>query len=345
MFKFRKNSSSSISAEDLSSQDDDNSMPAADSAEQTNPKEEKSGWFSSLKRGLRKTGRHLGQGATKLLRSKKQVDADLLEELETLLLMADVGVDTTDIILSQVKDRASQMSDTESVLGIFKQVLVDLLSPCEVPLELVKQPASILMVGINGAGKTTSIAKIAHYFQQQGVSKMLLAAGDTFRAAAVEQLKTWGERNAVPVIAQHQGADSASVIYDAMESTLAKNMDLLIADTAGRLHTQDHLMEELKKVKRVMSKLDADAPSEVMMVLDATLGQNAIQQCQQFHAAVGVTGLCITKLDGSAKGGIVFALAHQFNIPIRFIGVGESMEDLKPFVAKDFVEALFANDE
>ncbi len=221
-----------------------------------------------------------------------------------------------------------------------KNILVGMLEPYQQSLDISAKPVVIVMVGVNGAGKTTSIAKMTHFYQQQG-KKLILAAGDTFRAAAVEQLQVWGERNNVPVIAQQSGADSASVIYDAMQSAQAKQFDLLIADTAGRLHTQDHLMAELEKIKRVMRKINADAPQEVMLIIDAGMGQNALNQAQQFHDAIGLTSISLTKLDGTAKGGIIFALAEKMKLPIRFIGVGEQMEDLKPFIAKDFVDALF----
>jgi len=275
---------------------------------------------------------------------KKEINDNLIEQLETQLLLADVGFETVQTILQSLTDqiKRKELSDAGALKKQLEKLLTDILQPCEQPLEINARPFTLLMIGINGAGKTTSIAKIAHYYQQQNKS-IVLAAGDTFRAAAVEQLQVWGERNNVPVIAQKSGSDSASVIYDALQSAQAKQTDLLIADTAGRLHTQDHLMEELKKIKRVMGKLDEGAPHETLLVIDASLGQNSLNQVQQFKEAIGVTGLCITKLDGSAKGGIVFAIAHQCRLPIRFIGVGEGIDDLQPFSAQEFVEALLEN--
>lgn len=302
------------------------------------------GWFSKLKNSLSKTRSGLTDGLSRLVLGRKEIDEDLLEELEMLLLSADIGIDATDKIIQQLTDQVSrkELKHPEALINALKQQLSQLLTPVSVPLDIPSQstPYVILMVGVNGVGKTTTIGKLAKRLQNQGKSVML-AAGDTFRAAAVEQLQTWGERNQIPVIAQKTGADSAAVIFDAIQSATAKNIDVVIADTAGRLHTQDNLMEELKKVKRVIQKVDAQAPHEVMLVLDASTGQNAINQAQQFNKAVAVSGLTITKLDGTAKGGILFALAETLAIPVRFIGVGEAIDDLRPFDAKQFTEALF----
>lgn len=300
--------------------------------------------FSRLKNQLSRTRNQLGNGITSLFLGKKEIDEDLLEELETQLLLADIGVDAVQTIITDLTQRLArkQLADGEAVLAALKRDLSNLLKPCEQALTLPESdtPFVILMVGINGAGKTTTIGKIAHQLQKQG-KKVMLAAGDTFRAAAVEQLKAWGDRNDVPVIAQQTGADSASVIYDALQAAQARDYDVLIADTAGRLHTQGNLMEELKKVKRVMSKLDTNAPHEIMLVLDAGTGQNALNQAQQFDQAVGITGITLTKLDGTAKGGIVFAIAKKMGTPIRFIGIGEQQQDLRVFDTNDFINALF----
>ena len=275
---------------------------------------------------------------------KKKIDDDLLEELETLLLTADVGVDTTQRIIDDLTDRVKRktLSDPAALSEVLQAQLVEILKQCECPLvePQLGKPQVILMVGINGAGKTTTIGKLAKKLQNDG-QKVMLAAGDTFRAAAVEQLQTWGERNNIPVIAQATGADSASVIFDALQAAQARGMDVLIADTAGRLHTKDNLMDELSKIARVMKKLDEDAPHEVMLVVDAGTGQNAINQAEQFFKAVGLTGITLSKLDGTAKGGIVFAIAERVGVPIRFIGVGEGIDDLRPFDAEEFVKALF----
>lgn len=308
----------------------------------TPPETEKKSWFKRLSTGLKRTRNHFVGGITSLVLGKKNIDEELLEELETSLLSADLGVNTTTRIIREITQQVERKSlkDPEALLDHLKKYLVDLLTPCCKPLTISEELFTILMVGINGSGKTTSIAKLAHHFQQQG-KKILLAAGDTFRAAAVEQLQVWGERNSVPVIAQHNGADSASVIFDALSAAKARNCDLLIADTAGRLHTQSHLMDELAKIKRVMRKLDENAPHETLLILDASTGQNALTQAQQFNEAIGIDGIALTKLDGTAKGGIIFAIADQLGLPIRFIGVGENIDDLKPFNAEQFVEALF----
>ena len=310
------------------------------------PKEEKKGLFQRLKSGLSKTSNSLTEGMGALVLGKKKIDEDVLEELETRLLMADVGMEATQRIIKDLTQRSSrnELNDVDALMAALKDEMVKILQPISKPLNLtdIEGPAVILMVGINGAGKTTTIGKLAKQFQNDGLSVML-AAGDTFRAAAVEQLQVWGERNNIPVVAQGTGADSASVIYDAMESARAKNIDILLADTAGRLHTQTNLMEELKKVKRVMQKINPDAPHEIMLIVDASIGQNALAQAKEFNAALGLTGITVTKLDGTAKGGILFAMAEKTGIPVRFIGVGESIDDLQEFDANDFTGALLAN--
>ncbi len=302
----------------------------------------KPNWLSRLNSGLKRTRKAFSDGLARLVYGKKQIDADLLRDLETQLLSADLGVEVTEQILKQLTDQVArkELNDPQRLIEALKKLLEEQLKPYDQPLNTESRPFVILVVGVNGSGKTTSIAKICHYYQQQN-KRVILAAGDTFRAAATEQLQIWGERNQVPVIAQHQGADSASVIYDGMQAAIAKNYDLLIADTAGRLHTQEPLMAELAKIKRVLGKLNPQAPQEVLLVIDAGIGQNALRQAEQFHQTLGLTGLCLTKLDGTAKGGMAFAITHKMKLPIRFIGVGEQMEDLKPFNAKEFVEALF----
>ncbi|HEB96263.1 MAG TPA: signal recognition particle-docking protein FtsY [Sedimenticola thiotaurini] len=306
--------------------------------------EQKKGLFGRLKERLTRTRRNLTDGLANLLLGRKQIDDELLEELETLLLTADVGIDATSRIIDDLtaRVRRNELSDPEALSGVLKQQLLEILERCDRPVKQAApdRPQVILMVGINGAGKTTTIGKLAKRLQEEGQSVML-AAGDTFRAAAVEQLQTWGERNGIPVIAQHSGADSASVIFDALQAATARGIDVLIADTAGRLHTKGNLMEELAKIARVMKKIDPDAPHEVMLVIDATTGQNAVNQAEQFNQAVGLTGITLTKLDGTAKGGIVFAIAERLGVPIRFIGIGESIEDLRHFEAREFVDALF----
>ncbi|MEZ0149146.1 MAG: signal recognition particle-docking protein FtsY [Candidatus Reddybacter sp.] len=275
----------------------------------------------------------------------KEISDELLEELETLLLMADVGVDVTTEIIGELTGRVKrgELNDSDTLKAELHRVLLDIISPCEQALDVSgKQPFVLLVVGVNGVGKTTTIGKLAQRFQREGHSVML-AAGDTFRAAAVEQLQVWGERNDVAVVAQHTGADSASVIYDAIESAKAKNVDVLIADTAGRLHTKSNLMEELEKVKRVMAKLDDAAPHEVLLVLDAGTGQNALNQMHEFNQAVGITGLALTKLDGTAKGGVAFALSRRFKVPLRYVGLGEGLDDLQVFRAEDYVKAVLSD--
>ena len=308
----------------------------------------KGGFFARLKQGLSKTSASIGEGMASLFLGKKAIDDDLLEEIETRLLTADVGVEATSTIVRNLTQKVArkQLTDADALYQSLQAELADLLRPVEQPLRIDTQakPYVILVVGVNGAGKTTTIGKLAKKLQLEG-KKVMLAAGDTFRAAAVEQLQVWGERNQIPVIAQHTGADSASVIFDAVQAAKARGADVLIADTAGRLHTKDNLMEELKKVRRVIGKLDADAPHEVLLVLDAGTGQNAISQAKYFHQSVELTGLALTKLDGTAKGGVIFALAKQFQLPIRFIGVGEGIDDLRSFEAEPFVKALFAERE
>ncbi len=303
-------------------------------------------FFARVKQGLSRTRAGLSDGLAGLLLGKKTIDDDLLDEIETQLLTADVGVEATRKILDAITARLKrkELADSDALYAALQQEMAAILQKSDggggFHIDPAQKPYVILMVGVNGVGKTTTIGKLAKKLQQEGKSVML-AAGDTFRAAAVEQLQVWGERNSIPVVAQHSGADSASVIFDALQSARAKGVDVLIADTAGRLHTKSNLMEELGKVKRVMGKLDPTAPHEVMLVLDAGTGQNALNQAQQFHEAVGVTGLTLTKLDGTAKGGIVFAIAAKMQLPIRFIGVGEKIDDLRAFEAAPFVKALF----
>lgn len=311
---------------------------------QVSANEKKKGFFTRLASGLSKTRSGFSDGVANLLLGKKEIDDDLLEELETQLVMADVGVEATREIMATLTERVGrkELTDSDALFEALIEELQKILSICEQPLiiDSNKKPYVILMVGINGVGKTTTIGKLAKQFQARGKSVML-AAGDTFRAAAVEQLQVWGERNNVPVVAQHTGADSASVLYDAVEAATARGTDILIADTAGRLHTKDNLMGELEKVVRVMKKIDETAPHEVMLVLDAGTGQNAINQAKEFRKSVGVTGLTLTKLDGTAKGGVIFALSQQLGLPVRFIGIGEGINDLRPFNANDFTRALF----
>nr|WP_232225042.1 signal recognition particle-docking protein FtsY [Acidihalobacter ferrooxydans] len=307
----------------------------------------KRGLFSRLRAGLSKTGRGLTEGVGSLFLGKKAIDAELLEELETRLLMADVGIEATTRIIDDLtaRVRRKQLNDAEALFAALHENMAAILRPVNTPLviDTAQRPFVILMVGINGAGKTTTIGKLAMRFKAEGHT-VLLAAGDTFRAAAVEQLQAWGARNGVDVIAQATGADSASVLYDGLHAAKARGTDVLIADTAGRLHTQTNLMEEVKKVKRVLAKLDPEAPHEIMLVVDAGIGQNALNQAREFNAALGLTGITVTKLDGTAKGGIVFAIAQQFGIPIRFVGVGEQPEDLRVFDADEFVSALLNRD-
>ncbi|MGO0308760.1 signal recognition particle-docking protein FtsY [Endozoicomonas acroporae] len=323
------------------------SPPEKTPVEPENKSEAKGGFFARMRQGLSKTRNVLVEGVAELFIGKKEIDDDLLDELETQLLVADVGVEATTDIIEKLtrKVKYKELDDADALMTALQSELADILEPADQPLVIPKQdtPFVILVVGVNGVGKTTTIGKLARKLQSEG-RKVMLAAGDTFRAAAVEQLQVWGERNEIPVVAQHTGADSASVIFDAFEAARARNIDVLIADTAGRLHNKDHLMEELKKVKRVLGKLDPDAPHEVLLVLDAGTGQNALSQARLFHEAVQLTGMALTKLDGTAKGGVIFALSKQMKLPIRFLGVGEQIDDLRPFSAKEFVKALFSRE-
>ncbi|KZX67103.1 signal recognition particle-docking protein FtsY [Alcanivorax sp. HI0033] len=319
--------------------------PQAENQAQTADDGDEGGSFwTRMKQGLGKTRKGLGKGLADLLVGAKEIDDEIFEEIETQLLVADVGVEATDVIIEALTGQVSreELVDADALYESLQNELRKLLVPVDQPLKIDadKKPYVILMVGVNGVGKTTTIGKLACRFKAEG-KNVMLAAGDTFRAAAVEQLQVWGERNDIPVVAQHTGADSASVVYDAVQAAQSRGADVLIADTAGRLHTRGNLMEELTKVTRVMKKLIPDAPHEVLLVLDAGTGQNAIQQAEQFRDAAGVTGLALTKLDGTAKGGILFALAKRTGLPIRFIGVGERLEDLRPFHAEEFVQALF----
>ncbi|QEQ60351.1 signal recognition particle-docking protein FtsY [Haemophilus influenzae biotype aegyptius] len=314
---------------------------------ETREKPSEGGFFSRLVKGLLKTKQNIGAGFRSFFLGKK-IDDELFEELEEQLLIADIGVPTTSKIIKNLTEHASrkELQDAELLYQQLKVEMADILEPVAQPLEIdsTKKPYVILMVGVNGVGKTTTIGKLARKFQAEGKSVML-AAGDTFRAAAVEQLQVWGERNHIPVVAQSTGSDSASVIFDAMQSADARNIDILIADTAGRLQNKNNLMDELKKIVRVMKKYDETAPHEIMLTLDAGTGQNAISQAKLFNEAVGLTGISLTKLDGTAKGGVIFAIADQFKLPIRYIGVGEKIEDLREFDAKEFIEALFVHEE
>jgi fused signal recognition particle receptor len=301
--------------------------------------------FARLRQSLSKTRSALSDSLSNLILGRKTIDQDLLDDIETQLLSSDVGIEATDHIIQALTQKLGrkQLADPQALLDSLKAELAALLEPCEVPLviDTSSKPYVILVVGVNGAGKTTTIGKLAKRLQQDG-HKIMLAAGDTFRAAAVEQLKVWGERNEVPVVAQPTGSDSASVIFDAYQSAQAKGMDVLIADTAGRLHTKDNLMQELEKIVRVLKKLNPAVPQETLLVLDSTTGQNSLNQARSFHKSVQVTGIALTKLDGTAKGGMVFAIAKELHLPIRFIGVGEKVDDLRPFAAQQFVDALFA---
>ena len=297
---------------------------------------------ASLKDRLFKSKRRLGDGLSSILIGKKQIDDELLEELEMLMISADIGIQTTDKIIESVRKKASrkELKDGDSLYQLIKVELEALLIDDNL-LEVVSDSTFvILVVGINGAGKTTTIGKLAKSFQSQGKSVML-AAGDTFRAASVEHLQIWGDRNEIPVISQKTGADAASVVYDAYQSAVAKNIDILIADTAGRLHTQDNLMQELEKIKRVLKKHNDKSPHETLLVIDGGSGQNAVQQANEFHKSIELSGIAVTKLDGTAKGGVLFAISDSLNLPIRYIGIGEAIDDLKPFHAKDFINALF----
>ncbi len=304
----------------------------------------KRGFFGRLIAGLGKTREALSSGLGSLILGSREIDQDLLDEIETRLLTADVGLQATDQIIAHLQQRLKrkQLNNPEDLLAALKSELVALLRPVDLPLEISgDKPFVLLVVGVNGVGKTTTIGKLCRYLEEQGLSS-ILAAGDTFRAAAVEQLQEWGARNDVPVVAQATGADSASVIFDAYQAARARGADVLIADTAGRLHTKDNLMQELEKIVRVLKKQDDNLPHEVLLVLDATTGQNALNQARSFHKSVNLSGVCLTKLDGTAKGGMVFAIAKELGLPIRFIGIGEKINDLRPFSAEQFVEALFS---
>ncbi|OIZ99620.1 signal recognition particle-docking protein FtsY [Rickettsiella grylli] len=307
--------------------------------------ERKEHFLYRIKNSLLKTRHQFTENLAHLLFGKKKIDAELIDEIVDLLLMADVGSTATEAIIQRLTAKLEQnyLTDGQVIWDVLKQQLGELLQPCEAPLMIdsTHKPMVILVVGVNGVGKTTSIGKLAYYLKKQG-KKVMLAAGDTFRAAATEQLSIWAERNHIPIIAQHQGADSASVIYDAFQAAKARNIDVLIADTAGRFHTKNNLMQELQKIKKVMGKLDVTAPHEIMLILDANTGQNALVQAQAFHEALGLTGLMLTKLDGTAKGGVIFAIAEKLGLPIRFVGLGEAMSDIHVFSAKEFVEALFS---
>lgn len=325
MFKFFKKNNKSVSSDNK-------------------PDENKPSKISALINGLKRTRNVFASGLAGIFSTKKVIDKQMLEELEEKLLLADVGACVTQQIIDQLKTKMALKKDisSEVVMQTLKEQLENILSVSSKPLAIPDgmKPFVILLIGVNGSGKTTTIGKLAKNLQQNG-SKVMLAAGDTYRAAAIEQLKVWGERNDVTVIAQKQGSDSAAVLYDAFQAAKSRNIDVLIADTAGRLHTQDNLMEELKKIKRILQKIDKAAPHEVLLVLDATVGQNALNQAKQFQEAIGVSGICLTKLDGTARGGIIFAVAQNTKIPIRFVGLGEGIDDLKPFDAKEFVAALF----
>ncbi|NLO81193.1 MAG: signal recognition particle-docking protein FtsY [Xanthomonadaceae bacterium] len=324
-------------------QADPAAAPAAAAAEASAEPSRRKSWLARLREGLSRTRADMTEGLASLFLGKKELDDELLEELETRLLMADVGVEATERIIQGVTDRVArrQLDDSQALMGALRDIMVEILAPVSAPLVIdeARKPFVVLVVGVNGAGKTTTIGKLARRFQNEGRSVML-AAGDTFRAAAIEQLQAWGERSNIPVIAQHTGADSASVIFDALQAARARGTDVLIADTAGRLHTQSNLMEELRKVVRVLGKLDPDAPHETLLVLDASTGQNALNQAKKFHEAVELDGIVLTKLDGTARGGVIFAIAEALQLPIRFIGVGEGVDDLRPFDAEEFVAAL-----
>lgn len=329
------------------------SAPAEPSAPDASPQtantepETSGGLFAKLRQSLSKTRSALSDSLSTLILGRKTIDDELLEDIESQLLSADLGLEATDHIIEALTKKVGrkQLADPQALLDSLKEELASLLAPCEVPLVIDRsaKPYVILVVGVNGAGKTTSIGKLAKRLQSDGLS-LMLAAGDTFRAAAVEQLKVWGERNRVPVVAQPTGSDSASVIFDAYQSAKAKGVDVLIADTAGRLHNKDNLMQELEKIVRVLKKLDPSLPHETLLVLDSTTGQNSLSQAKSFNKTVALTGIALTKLDGTAKGGMVFAIAKELALPIRFIGVGEKIDDLRPFESKPFVEALFSKD-
>lgn len=331
--------------QEVPADDGENSEPAsgADAEAEAENVEKNGGFYARLKRGLSKTGSQFASGFGDLFLGRKTIDEDLLEDLEAQLLMSDIGIDATRRVIDDITGRVSrrELADGAAVMRATKLALLDIIKPCEQALDTgAATPFVILVVGVNGAGKTTTIGKLAHRYKSEG-KKVMLAAGDTFRAAAVEQLQAWGERHDVPVIAQHTGADSASVLFDGLEAATARGVDVLIADTAGRLQNKAHLMDELEKVVRVMKKVNPDAPHETLLVLDAGTGQNAVSQAEQFDQSVGVTGIVLTKLDGTARGGVIFAIAEKLRRPIRFIGIGEAAADLRPFAAESFVDALF----
>ncbi|WP_018863145.1 MULTISPECIES: signal recognition particle-docking protein FtsY [Thioalkalivibrio] len=346
MFGFRKKKSEESATPRPEPQPEAPPESAAAPEPEPDAQPARGGWFQRLRQGLAKTGQALGGDLKSLFRRK--IDDELFEELEERLLLADVGLDATQRIMDRItrEVKRRELDDADALMDALETAMVEILEPVSRPLEIpqAERPFSILVVGINGAGKTTTIGKLAHRFQAEGRS-VLLAAGDTFRAAAVEQLQTWGDRNGVAVIAQGTGADSASVVYDGLQAAQARSTDILIADTAGRLHTQTNLMDEVRKVKRVMGRLDENAPDEVLLVVDGGTGQNALSQARQFHEALGLTGIVVTKLDGTAKGGVLFALAEQLGVPVRFIGVGEKAEDLQRFDARAFVRALLGREE
>ena len=309
-------------------------------------KKEKKGFFARLVSGLTKTRDNIVSGIDSVFHGFSHIDDDFYEEIEEILIMGDLGVHATEAILDKLKERVKEekIKEPADCKELLIQSIKEQMDVGETAYEFENQTSVVLVIGVNGVGKTTTIGKLAGKMRGQG-KKVVLAAADTFRAAAVEQLQVWGQRNNIPVIAQHTGADSASVIFDAIQAAKARNVDVLIADTAGRLQNKSHLMEELKKIVRVMKKLDVEAPHEVMLTIDASTGQNAVSQAKLFHEAVGLTGITLTKLDGTAKGGVIFSVADQFGIPIRYIGVGERIEDLRPFKADDFIEALFARED
>lgn len=343
MFSFIKKKSSDKPDQEpqTSPEPEENVVQESHEAEKSAP-----GLFSRLRQSLSKTRSALSDSLSSLILGRKVIDEELLEDIETQLLSADLGIEATDHIISALTQKLGrkQLADPQALLDSLKTELAALLAPCDIPLviDTAHKPYVILVVGVNGAGKTTTIGKLAKRLQSQG-HKVMLAAGDTFRAAAVEQLEVWGQRNNVPVVAQATGSDSASVIFDAYQSAKARGIDVLIADTAGRLHTKDNLMQELEKIVRVLRKLDTSVPHETLLVLDSTTGQNSLNQARSFHKSVQVTGVALTKLDGTAKGGMVFAIAKEMRLPIRFIGVGEKVDDLRPFAAQEFVDALFAD--
>lgn len=343
-----KVSSTSLTEQQATSQEESEAAdPQASDAVQESSEQTRGSWLERVKAGLSRTSHQFGSGLANIFLGKKEIDDELLEDIETQLLMADVGMEATTRIVDTLTEQVSrkQLADPEALYNALIALLEETLNNVEEPLDTdsAEGPYVILVVGVNGVGKTTTIGKLANQLKASG-KKVMLAAGDTFRAAAVEQLQVWGERNDVSVVAQHTGADSASVIFDAVEAAKARNVDVLIADTAGRLQNKANLMDELQKVVRVTKKVMPNAPHEVLLVLDAGTGQNAISQTKLFNEAVNVTGLALTKLDGTAKGGVIFALQEQFNIPVRFIGVGEGIDDLQPFKASEFAQAIFQRD-